>query len=137
MRDITERKQAEEALQAAQIQLQQYAHELETRVAERTSSLRETNEQLEAFVYSIAHDLRAPLRAMTGFSELLLDDHTPELGETAKHLLKRIHASSEFMDKLVLGLLAYSRIARTEVELRPVEVRKAWENCDFPNRPPC
>ncbi|HTD66607.1 MAG TPA: PAS domain S-box protein, partial [Candidatus Limnocylindria bacterium] len=152
MRDITERKQAEEALRSAQMQLQQYAQELETRVTERTAalrennealihsslqqhelteSLRETNEQLETFVYSAAHDLRAPLRAMTGFSQLLLDDHAPGLNDTAQKLLKRIHVSSEFMDKLLLGLLAYGRAARTEVTLGPVEVRKAWEAAIF------
>ena len=126
LRDITESKQSEEALVAAQHRLAEHAQILETRVAQRTADLGETNEQLESFVYSIAHDLRAPLRAMTGFSQLLLEDHLSGLDETGQKLLRRIHAASEFMDQLLLDLLAFGRAARAEVELGPVEVQKAW-----------
>jgi PAS domain S-box-containing protein len=113
LRDDTEKRQAEE--------------KLERTVAERTADLRETNEQLEAFVYSIAHDLRAPLRSMGGFSQLLLDDHAANLNQTGQQLLKRIHAASEFMDKLLVDLLAYGRTARAELELSPVDVHRAWD----------
>ena len=105
--------------------------ELERQVADRTAELRATNEQLEAFVYSIAHDLRAPLRSMLGYSQLLLDDHAATLEESAQQMLKRIQASSGFMDRLLLDLLAFGRTARAEVELGPVEVQKAWEAALF------
>jgi PAS domain S-box-containing protein len=105
--------------------------ELERQVAERTAELRATNEQLEAFVYSIAHDLRAPLRSMMGYSQLLLDDHAAALEEPAQQMLKRIQSSSGFMDKLLLDLLAFGRAARAEVELGPVEVHKAWQAALF------
>jgi PAS domain S-box-containing protein len=114
LRDTTDKKQAEE--------------QLERTVAERTADLRATNEQLEAFVYSIAHDLRAPLRSMTGYSQLLIDDYSAELDPTARQILRRIQGSSEFMDKLLLDLLAYGRAAREEIQLGPVPILKAWEN---------
>ena len=69
--DVTERKQAEEALQGAQKQLQAHAEELEKTVARRTGRLQETIAELEHFSYALAHDMRAPLRAMRGFAELL------------------------------------------------------------------
>ena len=100
-------------------------------MAERTAELRATNEQLEAFVYSIAHDLRAPLRAMLGYSQVLVDNHAATLEESAHQMLKRIQASSEFMDKLLLDLLAFGRAARVELELGPVEVQKAWDAALF------
>ena len=131
LRDITERKQAEAALLQAQAQLQEHARELETRVAQRTAELQATNEQLEAFVFSIAHDLRAPLRSMNGFAHLLLDDHAAGLNEEGQSYLKRIQASSEFMDTLLLDLLAYGRTSTAEMELGPVDVRKAWESALF------
>ena len=129
--DITDRKRSEEDLRIAQSQLQQYAQNLELRVAERTVDLRSTNEQLEAFVYSIAHDLRAPLRTITGFSELLLSDHADEISASGLKLLERINVSSEFLDKLLLDLLAFGRLARAEVELTRVDVRHVWESALF------
>jgi PAS domain S-box-containing protein len=114
LRDDTEKRQAGERLERI--------------VAERTADLRETNEQLEAFVYSIAHDLRAPLRSMSGFSQLLIDDHATGLDEQGRQLLKRIQASSEFMDKLLVDLLAYGHTSRAELELGPVDVHKAWDS---------
>jgi PAS domain S-box-containing protein len=105
--------------------------ELERQVAERTADLQATNEQLETFVYTAAHDLRSPLRSMAGYSHLLRDDYGKALPEAAQFLLKRIQASSEFMDKLLLDLLAYGRTARAEMELAPVDVRRAWETALF------
>jgi PAS domain S-box-containing protein len=113
LRDDTQKKQA--------------AEHLERTVAERTADLRATNEQLEAFVYSIAHDLRAPVRSMTGYAQMLVDDYASALDETGQHMLKRIQSSSEFMDKLLVDLLAYGRTARVELEITPVEVQRAWD----------
>jgi PAS domain S-box-containing protein len=130
-RDETKSKLAQEALAEARAALERYTTTLEETVAERTSDLRAINEQLEAFVYSIAHDLRNPLRSMIGYSQVLTDDHAAELKEGAQHLLKRIQASAEFMDKLLLDLLAFGRAARAELDLGPVNVRKAWEIAVF------
>lgn len=99
---------------------------LEQTVAVRTAALRETNEQLEAFVYTIAHDLRGPLRSVNGYAQLLADDYAAALDETAMHLLQRIRGSAEFMDRLILDLLAFGRTARAEIELARVDVQRAW-----------
>jgi PAS domain S-box-containing protein len=107
------------------------AEKLEALVKDRTQDLRTTNEQLEAFVYSIAHDLRGPLRSITGYSQIVMEEHAPALGADAQRLLKRIQASSEFLDKLVLDLLAFGRTGRGDFDLLPVEVEKAWEAAVF------
>ena len=130
-RDVTERKRTEEALRQAQAELRDHATNLEKAVAERTADLRASNEQLETFVYSIAHDLRAPLRSMTGYAQLLMEDHAAGLDESARQMLKRIQGSSEFMDRLLLDLLAYGRAVRAELELGPVETQRAWETALF------
>jgi signal transduction histidine kinase len=131
VRDETAAKRSEEALAEARARLQEHAANLERVVAERTQDLRTTNEQLEAFVYSIAHDLRAPLRSMSGFSQLLIENYAPQLDHTAQDLLRRIQSSSEFMDKLLMDLLAYGRTARAQIELGPVDVHKAWQAALF------
>jgi len=126
-RNITEQKKTEEKLRQAQAKLQGHADDLERRVEERTAELRDINSQLETLVYSIAHDLRAPLRAMQAYSQTLLEDYASVLDETAQHYARRIVYSAENMDALVLDLLAYGRIARSEMVLAPVDLRKAWE----------
>jgi PAS domain S-box-containing protein len=125
-RDISRRKRAEEALQCANEQLSRTNEDLEKRVAERTAELIETNGQLEAFVYSIAHDLRAPLRSMQAFSSLLLEDYASHLDDTAQHYARRILRAAESMDTLLLDLLAYGRVARSQIELVPANVKAAW-----------
>ena len=127
-RDITGRKRAEAALAKAQAELVQRAIDLEKTVAERTTELRATNEQLEAFVYSIAHDLRAPLRSMIHFPELLITEYATGLNETAQEMLRRVQRSAQFMDQLLVDLLAYGRAARGEISLAPVSVQRAWKN---------
>jgi PAS domain S-box-containing protein len=131
VRDETAAMQTKQALAETRATLQEHAAYLERVVAERTHDLRTTNEQLEAFVYSIAHDLRAPLRSMIGYSQLLSDDHTSTLNDEGRHLLKRIQASSEFMDKLLLDLMAYGRTARAEIESHPVDLKRAWDAALF------
>jgi signal transduction histidine kinase len=98
------------------------AVELEQRVQERTRELEAANQELDAFSYSISHDLRAPLRAMQGFTEALLEDYGERLDATGQDYAQRIVAASHRMDALIQDLLAYSRLSRTEVRLDPVNV---------------
>lgn len=114
-----------DALRQAQDQLQQHARNLEERVRERTASLEETNNHLEAFCYTIAHDLRAPLRAQHGFAQALLDDYGPKLGETGRDFAERIKSAASRLEDLVSDLLAYSRISRSEIELTQVDLAGA------------
>jgi signal transduction histidine kinase len=121
--EILERIQAEEALQRSQEQLSNHAGKLEGLVIERTSALTTTNEQLEAFVYSIAHDLRAPLRAIQGFSELLVEEAGETLNTVGKRYAARISKSAQFMDALLRDLLAFSRISQQHVILSSVNLQ--------------
>lgn len=120
-RDVTERKRNEEQLQAARAQLQERTDELEIRVAERTASLKETIGVLEAFSYSIVHDMRAPLRSMQGFTEILMQEHLGELSPDARHYLERIGTSARRMDRLIQDVLTFSRAAREDLALQPVD----------------
>jgi PAS domain S-box-containing protein len=117
--DITERKRVEEALQLAQRQLADRAGQLEQAVTERTGELTATNKQMETFVYSIAHDLRAPLRSMQGFSAMLVEEAGTALSETGQNYARRIDKASQFMDALLSDLLSFSRVSQ-RVELAPV-----------------
>jgi signal transduction histidine kinase len=132
LRDVLEEQERRRReLEQAQIILRQSEERLERTVSERTAELRAANEQLEAIIYSIAHDLRAPLRSMAGYSQLLVEDYAAGLAEAPQTLLRRIQTSSEYMDKLLLDLLAYGRMARAEIKLGPVELRQAWETALF------
>jgi PAS domain S-box-containing protein len=122
-RNITDRRRAEEALREARTRLADHAGLLEGLVAERTSELTATNDQLEAFVYSIAHDLRAPLRAMQGFSTLLVEEAGAALSATGKDYADRIDKSARFMDALLSDLLVFSHISQQRVELTPVNLK--------------
>jgi signal transduction histidine kinase len=126
--EISERKQAEEALRRAQAQLMDRAGQLEELVADRTAELSATNKQLEAFVYSIAHDLRAPLRAMQGYSTLLVKEGGAALSETCKQHAGRISKSAQFMDALLIDLLAFSRVSQQQVELSSVNLQTVVES---------
>jgi two-component system CheB/CheR fusion protein len=118
--DITERKRMEEALQLAQRQLADRAGHLEQAVTERTAELVITNKQMEAFIYSIAHDLRAPLRAMQGFSAMLVEEAGTALSEMSQSYARRIDKASQFMDALLRDLLDFSRVSQQRLELAPV-----------------
>ena len=102
--------------------LQTHMEELEQRVAERTTELDDSNRELDAFAYSVAHDLRAPLRAMHGFADAVLEDYGPKLGDEGRDYLNRIIKSAKSMDTLIQDLLAYSRIGRTKLELEKVSL---------------
>jgi PAS domain S-box-containing protein len=117
--EITERKQAEVALREAHAQLASRAVHLEKLVNERTAKLQETIGDLETFSYSIVHDLRAPLRAMQNFARLLVEECGP-VNETAQDYANRITTAAERMDRLIQEVLNYSRVARAELPLAPV-----------------
>jgi len=124
-RDITGRKQTEAALQHANERLANQAAGLERLVRERTAELTATNKQLEAFVYSIAHDLRAPLRAMEGYSAMLLEEAGAVLNETTRGYANRINKSAQVLDTLLRDLLAFSRLTQERIELAPVKLESA------------
>lgn len=99
----------------AQLELERLNAELEARVAERTARLAETNQHLEAFAYSVSHDLKAPLRGIDGYSRLLLEDYQAQLPEEGRHFLANIRAASDRMNQLIDDLLAYSRLERRDL----------------------
>lgn len=99
---------------------QQLNTELEARVRQRTSQLEKTNRELEAFSYSVSHDLRAPLRAVDGFSRILLEDYAPELSPQARRYLHLVRQNSQQMGELIDDLLTFSRLSRRSLQKQPV-----------------
>lgn len=113
--DFTARKQAEaEAARRAE-EISQLNAALEQRVQERTAQLASTNRELEAFCYSVSHDLRAPLRAIDGFSQALLEDYGPLLPVEGQQYLQRVRGASQRMALLIEDLLNLSRLTRHEM----------------------
>jgi PAS domain S-box-containing protein len=108
----------------AQKSLKAYSADLEKIVADRTTTLREMVSELEAFSYSVSHDLRAPLRAMQGFSEAVLEDYGDKLGTQGKNYLERIKNAAGRLDHLIRDLLAYTQISRHDTQLEPLDLNK-------------
>jgi PAS domain S-box-containing protein len=122
LRDLTRRKEMEESLNEARIELQRHNAELEREVAARTEDLRKAMRELEAFSYSIAHDLRAPLRGMHGFARELLDSHASQLDEQGQNYLQRIARAATRLDVLIQEVLNFSRVLRDPVPLKRLDL---------------
>jgi PAS domain S-box-containing protein len=120
--DVTERVRGEERLRQSEAGLRTLNAELEQKVSERTSELTAANRELEAFGYSVSHDLRAPLRAINSFARFLAEDHAAELGRDGTECLERIRAASRRMDDLIQALLDLSRIARAPLAPSQVDL---------------
>lgn len=125
--DITRIKATQESLREAEARLAAYAAELESRVEARTRELHERNSELEAFTYSISHDLRAPLRAMHNFVNVLMDEAGENLIPLHKDYLQRIGRAAQRMDNLTMDMLHYSQLGRSELALEPVQVQALVE----------
>jgi light-regulated signal transduction histidine kinase (bacteriophytochrome) len=127
--DNTARWKAEEAVQ------QLYA-ELEQRVIQRTAELETANKELEAFSYSVSHDLRTPLRAVDGYSQAVLEDYGPQLPEAGRRQLQTIREGAQRMGALIDDLLTFARLNRQEMSKRPVDtgrlVRSTLDELGFP-----
>ena len=111
-----------EDLSDAQAKIQMLNAELEARVELRTAELVVANKNLEAFTYSVAHDLRSPLRALSGYGEALAEDYGDRLDETGRWFIERIQAATERMSALIDDLLLLAQVSRSEISLGPVDL---------------
>lgn len=114
-RDITERKKVES-------ELEEYRERLEEQVSERTRHLQVLNKELESFSYSVSHDLRGPLRAIDGFSHMLLEDFSEQLGEDGRESLDFIFSSVRRMDQIIDGVLRLARAGRQAAKFSPTDL---------------
>jgi PAS domain S-box-containing protein len=118
--DIAYRKQAEDAIRTLN-------QELEKRVKERTSQLEATNKELEAFAYSVSHDLRAPLRSIDGFSQMIQEEYENMVDDKGKNYLTRIRLATQRMAQLIDDMLNLSRITRSNINIRQVNLSETFK----------
>ena len=119
--DISDRKRAE-------INLHELNLKLEERVAQRTAQLEEINAELESFTYSVSHDLRAPLRAVDGYTNILVEDYGQKLDNEGKRICSIISKSAREMGKLIDDLLALSRAGRTGLQMTAIDMKAVAQN---------
>jgi PAS domain S-box-containing protein len=131
IRDQTETKRRQEKiddlnakLEKAHAELQEYARGLESKVHKRTEMLNERNAEMQDFCYSIAHDLRAPLRSIQAMSQVVLEDYDTALDSTGKSYLNRIVQAGRQLDELTVDLLEYTRFSREEITLMSIDLDK-------------
>jgi PAS domain S-box-containing protein len=118
---IEEQKRADQALRKAKGELARANLDLEQKVKERTAKLQETVAELESWSYSIAHDMRAPLRTMHGYSKLLAEEHGPKLEPAARYYLQRIDAATQRLDQYIRDLLDYGKVVQGDLPLSSVD----------------
>jgi PAS domain S-box-containing protein len=126
-RDVTERKRFERALQDNNVELERAKAAAEIRIGERTADLVGINKELEAFAYSVSHDLRAPLRHLDGFADLLRKNCYSKMDTQGQRYLDKITNSAQRMGRLIDDLLAFSRLLRTDVSRTHVSLHRLQE----------
>ena len=138
IRDITERKQSEQALVTAKEQISRHAIHLEQVVTERTRELRETVGELEGFSYSVSHDMRGPLRAMQSYAQYLVNEYSTKLDAQGVNYLKQIMRSAVRLDCLIRDVLSYTQILHTRVPLVRVDLDRLVRDIveTYPNGQP-
>jgi len=135
IRDQTERKQSLEKIEElngqlvqAHTQLENYTATLEEKIQERTKELNDRNAELQDFCYSIAHDVRAPLRSMQAMSQVVIEDYGTVLDPKGKEYLGRIVRAGEQLDQLTLDLLDYTRCSREEIQLTAISLERVIDD---------
>ena len=138
IRDITERRRTQEALLSAKNEIARHALDLERLVEERTAELRETIGELECFSYSVSHDMRAPLRAMQGYSQFLMEEYGSRLDEQGLNYLRQIMRSAVRLDRLIQDVLSYTRVLHAKVPMERVDLDRLVRDVieTFPNGQP-